>query len=47
MSEKKREILEHIGKEFPNLTEGDKIYLMGFIEGIAAMEGNQAARAGE
>lgn len=46
MSEKKKEILEYIGREFPNLTEMDKTYLVGFMEGIAAMAGNQAARPG-
>lgn len=39
MTEKKNEILEAIGKELPRMTESEKTYLMGFLEGFAAVVG--------
>lgn len=36
MSEKKYEILAAMGKAIPGMTEAEKSYLMGFIEGFAA-----------
>lgn len=39
MSEKKIEIIETIGKELPAMTEPEKTYLMGFLEGVAAIAG--------
>lgn len=39
MTEKKNEILAAIGKELPNMTESEKTYLMGFLEGFAAFVG--------
>lgn len=36
MSEKKKEILAAIGKEIPGMSETEKSYLIGFIEGFAA-----------
>lgn len=41
MSKKKEQIVEAIGKEIPGMTEKDKTYLMGFLEGLAAGVGNQ------
>lgn len=44
MSEKKETIIETIGKTLPNMTEKEKTYLMGYLEGIAAIVGtNQIA----
>ncbi len=43
MSEKQKKIMEHIGREFPGLTERDKAYLMGYIEALHAIAGNRAA----
>lgn len=45
MSEKKNEIMEAIGKEFPDMTERDKTYFMGYLEGLAAKVGNQQLSA--
>ena len=39
MPENKKAILEAIGKELPNMTEKEKTYLMGFLEGVAAIVG--------
>ncbi len=41
MSEQKYQIIGAIGKALPIMEEGDKKYLMGFIEGYAARENNQ------
>lgn len=38
MSEKKKEILEVIGKELPGMSETEKSYLIGFLEGFAASQ---------
>lgn len=45
MSEKKNEIVAAIGKELPNMTENQKTYLMGFLEGFAAMEAQKRIEA--
>lgn len=37
MSEKKETIIETIGKMLPSMTEEEKIYLMSFLEGSAAI----------
>ena len=36
MSEKKYEILAAMGKTMPGMTETEKSYLIGFLEGFAA-----------
>lgn len=41
MSEKKNEIIAAIGRELPNMTENEKNYLMGFLEGFAANAGTK------
>lgn len=41
MYEKKKEIIEAIGEEIPDMAEKDKAYLIGFLEGMAAAVGNQ------
>lgn len=38
MSEKKKEILAVIGKELPGMSETEKSYLIGFLEGFAASQ---------
>lgn len=38
MSEKKKEILTAIGKALPGMSETEKSYLIGFIEGFAASQ---------
>lgn len=49
MSETKKKIIEAIGKEYPGMTEKDKTYFMGYLEGMAAGVGNQqlAGQAGQ
>lgn len=37
MNEKKTEILTALGKELPAMKEAEKTYLMGFLEGVAAI----------
>lgn len=39
MPEKKIQIIEAIGKELPSMTETEKTYLMGFMEGVSAITG--------
>lgn len=46
MSEQKNEILAVVGRELPGMSEKDKTYLMGFLEGFAAKVGNQQMTAG-
>lgn len=36
MSEKKYEILAFMGKAMPGMTETERSYLIGFLEGFAA-----------
>lgn len=45
MSEQKNEILAAVGRELPGMSEKDKTYLMGFLEGLAAKVGNQQMTA--
>lgn len=45
MDEKKKEIIEAIAKEIPGMAEKDKTYLVGFLEGMSAMAGNQQITA--
>lgn len=45
MDEKKKEIVETIAKEMPGMTEKDKTYLVGFLEGMSAGSGNQQITA--
>lgn len=39
MSEKKIKIIATVGEVLPSMTETEKTYLMGFLEGIAAIAG--------
>lgn len=47
MSEKKETIIETIGKLLPSMTEKEKTYLMGFLEGVAAIVGTNRPAAVE
>ena len=39
MSEKKVNVIEEINRKLLNMNEQEKSYLMGFLEGFAAMAG--------
>lgn len=39
MSEKKIKIISTVGEVLPSMTEAEKTYLMGFLEGVAAIAG--------
>ena len=39
MSEKKVNVIEEINRKLLNMNEQEKSYLMGFLEGFAAMVG--------
>lgn len=41
MTEKKNEIVAVIGKALPDMTQDEKTYLMGFLEGFAALVSNK------
>lgn len=45
MSERKNEIITTLGKELPNMTEKEKIYLMGYLEGFSAGTGAEKLAA--
>lgn len=45
MSEKKKEIVTTLGKELPKMTEKQKIYLMGYLEGYSAGTGAEKLAA--
>ena len=39
MSEKKKQIIKEVGKLLSKMSEEEKMYLVGFLEGFAAMVG--------
>ena len=52
MPEKKKRIIEEFGMLLPEMSETEKTYLMGFLEGFAAMigvseQGNEPKYAGK
>ena len=52
MPEKKNRIIEEFGNLLPGMSETEKTYLMGFLEGFAAMAGvskqdNEPKQAGK
>lgn len=42
MLEQKERILEAISRGLANMTDQEKTYLIGFLEGVAAMAGTQS-----
>ena len=47
MSEKKVNVIEEINRKLLNMNEQEKSYLMGFLEGFAALVGTQRTREQE
>ena len=47
MFEKKVNVIEEINRKLLNMNEQEKSYLMGFLEGFAALVGTQRAQEQE
>ncbi|MBQ9858476.1 MAG: hypothetical protein IJO77_05690 [Oscillospiraceae bacterium] len=47
MNENEKKILETIGEIVPNLSKDDKIFLLGYVEGIGAAASNRKSAVPE